>query len=422
MSKEITEKFGKRLRHVKKGQVRDILSRFVLTPSQPISDAEHTILCSALQQYKAAHWKQNELLIEALGHCPQTPEQKRSGTETITKVMAIDSFPDFGRLVLLWSGCVTVLCSIWAKYSFPEMPLFAVLLIYGIVLPFTYLVACVWADLTLNNLRVTAVGTLRLLGIPETVMPLARATHNISYNRSSFTQRVRTAARPALLQALSTLTSEHYLRLSPDLVPSLCIVLQKSEEGLSLEILHALEKMGDGRAVSVVERLTKKGKTPAVRSAAERLLPILQQRQLGEQAHSTLLRASHEPNDAPNMLLRPSQPHFDMPDYLLRVPDLVLDTPLDFDTPAPDFDAEQSAFLERAGGGIEIVDIAEIAAHSLAETGTPGLEASAFDTSSFSSGTTDSSSFSSGVDTSSGFSGGFDSGGGGGFDSGGGGA
>ena len=83
------------------------------------------------------------------------------------------------------------------------------------------------------------------------------------------------------------------------------LILYTRHADLHLAILQALGKIGDHRAVKLVERLVKKGRTPAIREEAARILPILQQRQQQGNAPSTLLRASESGKE---VLLRASEP------------------------------------------------------------------------------------------------------------------
>lgn len=83
---------------------------------------------------------------------------------------------------------------------------------------------------------------------------------------------------------------------------------------LILAILRALEFIGTGQSAPPVERLVNRRPTShdaltfsEIRTEAERILPILKERQRQEEASSVLLRASNMPPVAPAQLLRPAR-------------------------------------------------------------------------------------------------------------------
>src|SRR5262249_32296509 len=124
----------------------------------------------------------------------------------------------------------------------------------------------------------------------------------------------RTAALPALRSALSTVTPEHYGRLGSACVPNLCRALEYADQSLHVEILEALEKIGDGRAVPTVRRLAQKGSPTAAR-----ILPALLARQLQENESKMLLRSASLSSATPKELLRPaSETSTTEPQQLLR--------------------------------------------------------------------------------------------------------
>jgi hypothetical protein len=80
-----------------------------------------------------------------------------------------------------------------------------------------------------------------------------------------------------------------------------------------LAALRALEFIGTGQSAYPVERLVQRRPTShdalafmEIRAEAERILPILQDRQRQEEASSLLLRASTMPPTVPEQLLRPA--------------------------------------------------------------------------------------------------------------------
>lgn len=121
---------------------------------------------------------------------------------------------------------------------------------------------------------------------------------------------------------LPRLTSEDYGRLRSDVVPNLCYLLQNYTGDFLLAILEALGKVGDGRAISAVTRLSEDAESPAhIRDAANRILPLLLERRERENDSQNLLRASKEPVSE-RELLRPAQPVEEtQPETLLRPSD-----------------------------------------------------------------------------------------------------
>jgi len=159
----------------------------------------------------------------------------------------------------------------------------------------------IYEDSRVDRVRATGVTALGRLHAPESVGALAKAALEPS-------QRVRTAAIPALRAVLRRLTPNHYGQLGAEAVPGLCRLLGQADEGLTLHLLEALEKVGDGRAVRPVEHLLSGVHTSLVRRTAERILPLLRERQQRENESQMLLRGASEPPAAPEHLLRPTYP------------------------------------------------------------------------------------------------------------------
>jgi HEAT repeat protein len=156
-----------------------------------------------------------------------------------------------------------------------------------------------------TEVRLAFLEALERLREPHSVGALATAAcHNYS--------QVSHAAERALLAVLPTLTDAHYGQLEADTIPNLCRILDGkrpcypvSPEALTLAILNAFEKIGDGRAIPSVRHIAS-ASYPACQEAAERLLPILIERQERDKNSGVLLRASEAPVSAPEELLRPA--------------------------------------------------------------------------------------------------------------------
>ena len=113
-------------------------------------------------------------------------------------------------------------------------------------------------------------------------------------------------------------------------MPNLCRLLDRARqqlsddsveaEALALQVLKALERIGDGRAAPAVRNMINTGWTAPVNRAAKHLLPLLLERQEQETNQRMLLRGAVMPLDPPNVLLRATGLHEDedAPETLLR--------------------------------------------------------------------------------------------------------
>jgi hypothetical protein len=139
---------------------------------------------------------------------------------------------------------------------------------------------------------------------------------------------LREVALGSLRMLMAQLTADHYGRLGSETVPNLCQLLQfyagrsvfdHSIDELNQELLVALEKIGDSRAIPAVKIA---GEHPHLVETANRVLAVLEERRRRETNRLTLLRGSEplaipesellrastgQPASAPEQLLRPSQ-------------------------------------------------------------------------------------------------------------------
>ena len=172
-----------------------------------------------------------------------------------------------------------------------------------------------------DRVRAAAATALGRLRQPETVGALALG--NVEGNA-----RIRRASAHALMLVLPTLTPEYYGQLEADAVPNMIRALeqQEAEEDpfpeermLDLALMEALGKVGDGRAVRIVQILAEEGMTSEIREAATHLLPTLLERQRQEQNQKMLLRGASMPSTLPTHLLRPASNRVsEPPEVLLR--------------------------------------------------------------------------------------------------------
>lgn len=162
---------------------------------------------------------------------------------------------------------------------------------------------------------------------PEAVGALARAAR-------SRNARLRAEARPALRRTLDALTPDCYGRLSAQDQLYLLPLLSEVDEPLAVAALEALGYVGGGAVVDCVRALAGEvthwkdasgsrviwprtaGLSPAIREAAARVLPHIEERARRERDKGVLLRAATAAPDQP--LLRPAGPSANEPEVLLR--------------------------------------------------------------------------------------------------------
>jgi HEAT repeat protein len=274
----------------------------------------------------------SEAIQEALGHHPTRPDLAlvNSSANAWKRTRPLAALA--GAAGFLWA--MRVLCPPDSDVVFSILPgLFSVMisgvfgsvtavvasyLLFPAVLPVSY-----GLDRAQNQ-RVRAAAALALgrLGHPQSVGALARAALELS-------PTVRQAAETALHALLPTLTPDDYGRLDANACPSLCRLLNVRRqqlfadhvrtEDLVVELLAALGKVGDGRAIPVVEAVAVDGWTERARQAARAALPALQARRQNEQNHRLLLRGAVAPVTPETLLLRSvSRDAASEPDTLLR--------------------------------------------------------------------------------------------------------
>ncbi len=313
----------KQCKRLKKGsKLRLAVEAFLEHPTQ-VSEADVLTVLVHARDIGAFAWRKNRIALWALGRMSLTPTQKRQVTKVLAEMLKKPTLPDFAQLLGSWWFGVSVLTGLWmsatSHYDAPNLWAYIALLSMGHFL-WVWLVASIWGDVHYNLLRATAVEALGLMAVPESAEPITHTMYDIACIRKwSLDKRLREAVTEALPRSLATLTPEHYQRLEPELVPNLYRLLNYVHEPLQLQILEALGRMGDGRAVQPLQRLLAKTRSHAVRDTLQRVLPILGQRLQRETAPHTLLRASSAPQEAPETLLRPLEgSHDDQPEYLLR--------------------------------------------------------------------------------------------------------
>ena len=140
---------------------------------------------------------------------------------------------------------------------------------------------------------------------------------------------VSVIAAAALRVVLPDLTAGQFGALGPEAVPNICRLLKRCapaaithedvDYGLTLDLLTALEKMGDARAIPTVRQGASEWQDRKLSAVATRTLAVLEERQRSETERGTLLRGAAQPAIADAELLRASTAHTESrPEQLLR--------------------------------------------------------------------------------------------------------
>jgi hypothetical protein len=117
-------------------------------------------------------------------------------------------------------------------------------------------------------------------------------------------------ARARLFDLLPQLQASDAGLLNAEQRACLCRAVNREDIKLACAILKAFEQVGDGTALSMVEKLAagegRAARSPELQKAAEDCLLFLGPRVKNEKAHQQLLRAVDESDSAPDILLRPA--------------------------------------------------------------------------------------------------------------------
>ncbi len=245
---------------------------------------------------------------------------------------------DGQRLARCWKGVYSgmFLCVIAPILSFqskPE-PLFrmdflSLVLLSGIWAFFLSLPATFIAFLASVPLDIRRMDRIRAMAL--LTLGRWREPRHLSLLLREFVEkhgRVHRAAEVALTEVLPLLEGTEDLEYAMDFVPNLCRALQRTErqmlgytfreETLEILLLETLGKVGDGRAISTVERIARRGRTPRLQEVAQSILPILHARSRCSTNPRQLLRSSGQSEVSSRSLLRPAH-HTTTPSHeLLR--------------------------------------------------------------------------------------------------------
>lgn len=312
--REEVRKLARRLR--RSDPVRQIA--FALLTEGPEEICSAHPLINALMNLSEVRWRERAVAAWALGRVSLEESQKEEVVRLLCCVAANEQMGAGKRLLkrsvraVLWTSLygllpfgVDQLLVHLSKFEDPDslMPspgfLYLLLTYWGLcLLALTFPFASLFLDYNRNlKVRKYSIRSLCRLGSPASIGTLAGLIKKPD-------MIVSAESETALKHLLPYLTPEHYPDYS-DATPHLCRLLGGADWPFSLQVLEALEKIGDGRAVEVIERLTKRGLHWKVQEEAERILPLLQERQRKEKDPRRLVRAADIPEGL-STLLRPA--------------------------------------------------------------------------------------------------------------------
>ncbi len=298
-------------------------------------------LLRALKRPQPYHWRKQAVAAWMLGHAEWQGADTEDAEKRLMKVVntwVLLNIPYRFLRANVLTGLICAVISVGAKLPNPPAFFLLFFMLIGIVLLSVLLSFLVTPVLGLvenaktTRIRIAAIVALGRLRSIEGLPTLARASME-GPQVGTFTswwqlRRVRRAGLEAMGQILPCVTEYDYARLASSL-PTLCRVLKKvairprqepqKAEALALNLLTALSKIGDGRAVSAVEQVARAADSASVRLAAQGVLSVLQDRQKQENAANTLLRGASQAAPAQDTLLRAATAiHETDPRHLLR--------------------------------------------------------------------------------------------------------
>jgi hypothetical protein len=289
---------------------RQIALQYLRYRTWPEDTVEH--LMQALLISSGFRWKEQELAITLLGHFTLTTEEQAQVSPSLCRILTKKQWDNYILLyftrVAMMGIITTPFVYLWTGIPWEAAGLIWTLLSSGLLWSLPMLpISSALEDTHLNRLRAAALRTCGRLQITGAIDMVAEMLFEGAGGQQTLgCLQVREAAAEALPSILAALTPEHYGRLPIEAMPKLCRTLYHPDDSLVMRVLEALEIVGDGRAVTDVERMVTRGRTPQLRTEAARILPVLKERQSRENAPFVLLRASAAPAETPDILLRPA--------------------------------------------------------------------------------------------------------------------
>jgi hypothetical protein len=296
---------------------------------EALSPEAMSSLFHVLQDQDDRKWQERILAAWALRHLQLHPGLKEKAADILQAIIATPHEFDAQRTnhIVTWVfkvlGVITAVEFIGLLLSTPRLPDDFLFLPFGLVILFLITIVSGFLPVLLltipiyqavnatrhNLVRAVAATSLGKLGLRQSVPTVVAAACGRE-QRTVGAGPVRKAALATLPSLLATLTTEDYGQFGSQVVPDLCRLLRQSSDDIVLSALEALGKIGDGQAVDPVERLARDTKEKGlllVQEAAERILPVLRQRQQEENNPRVLLRAAYAPAAPADTLLRPAQ-------------------------------------------------------------------------------------------------------------------
>ena len=277
-------------------------------------------LLQSLKTPRPYHWRRQTVAAWMLGYRQNAGGDSEAVEKHLIKMVDMWGIRNVGYRLLRavgWSGALFILFLIISIHSVDRNN--TGLIIFFLILGYTFLTGMVAMCLLpilavvesgkMTNIRVAAAASLGRLRSVEALPALARAClhgpKNRAFAHARSLRNMRGAALTAMEEILPDVTEYDYARLA-SAIPNLCKVLDmlattsrfeaRQSESVALLILSALGKIGDGRAVDIVERVSVQAASASARTAANDILPLLQDRKRQTNAANTLLRGA-----APNM-------------------------------------------------------------------------------------------------------------------------
>ncbi len=286
------------------------------------------------------HWRESLLAVSLLGQIELPEKQAPSALKELgelldrqarkpSQLFSHRSAHSSRRAFFLALG-VSGLIAIFHRMGFPMVnaddTLLTLLILFCVSMPVLWAVfkaALLPFSMALDasrgaRVRAAAARTLGRWRSPRSAAALAKAAHDPA-------SVVRLEALKALPGVLANLTDAHYGTLPSETVPALCRLLEgrgllglDTTQRWRVQILAALEKVGDGRAVATVAPLAHHSHIPEIQREAQRVLPTLESRLREEQSRQTLLRSSLPPQEPFRELLHPVSEAVSLQEELLR--------------------------------------------------------------------------------------------------------
>lgn len=309
---------------------RDYWLRKFVHPYTGIAQVPPNQMLSLLSQVTGdyeLHWRESMLAASLLGQIDPPEKQSTSAVRELCDLLERNApngtqlfanrYAHSSRRAFVLSLAISAIIAALPRLGFPMITpddTFATLLVVFCIstlvlwMGFRFLILPVSVVVDARRgarVRATVARTLGRWRKPRSVAALAKAANDVS-------AKVSGEAIRALPGVLASLNESHYGALPSDTVPALCLLLEghyglglDTTERWRVQILTALEKIGDGRAVPTVSHLAITSVIPEIRFEAQRILPVLQERRHQEQSRNTLLRSANAPQESTRELLHP---------------------------------------------------------------------------------------------------------------------